>query len=345
MPDDTESTKDEGDAADATPTPSSTPTPQAPAPDPAAAAEPKPPADAPAADAPAPAAAATSSPASRRAAAAPRPGLLRGFFSGFFKIRDEPTVIGRAFMAGLCLATVLALWFWATRGTAEERVISPTTIGSPEEVFGSFHSLWFERALMRNLVASLWRVTQGFVLAAVIGIPLGILCGSFKRIDAFFAPVSIFGRNIPIVTLVPITLMWFHTPEAQKVAFIVTACVAFVLFDSARSVSDVSKEYLDTAYTLGASRWQVLTKVLIPLAMPDILNSLRLLFGLAFGYIIVAEAVEMSTGVGTLIIVSQRRGPREHVYLIILVITMAAYIIDRILYSLQRALFPYRYER
>jgi ABC-type nitrate/sulfonate/bicarbonate transport system permease component len=89
----------------------------------------------------------------------------------------------------------------------------------------------------------------------------------------------------------------------------------------------------------------VLTKVVIPLALPDIFNSVRLLFGLAFGYIIVAEALDMDSGIGVLIMQSQRRGPREHVYLILLFITVVAYALDRVLYFVQRRLFPYRYGR
>lgn len=274
-------------------------------------------------------------------------GFFTGFFTGFFRIRDEATAAGRILMGGLCLAAVAGLWFWVTRGAVPEaRIVSPATLGSPEEVFGSFVSLWFDRALMRNLVASLSRVFEGFGLALLVGVPLGILCGAFTRIDAFFAPISIFGRNVPIYALVPLAFMWFGSGEPPKVGFLFIACVAFVLFDAAENVRNVSDDYLDTAYTLGASRWQVLTKVLIPLALPGIFNSMRLLFGLAFGYIIVVEALDMSGGgVGVLIMQSQRRGPREHVYLILFALTLTAFLLDRFLFLAQRYLFPYRLGR
>ena len=274
-----------------------------------------------------------------------RASPLAGFFTGFFKIRDEPTLAGRAFMAALCLAGVAALWIYVTRGEAEQRIVSPYTLGSPEEVFGSFPALWTERGLLRNLGESFWRVLQGFGLAVIVGVPIGILCGAYRRIDAFFAPISIFGRNVPVVALVPLALLWFGTGEAPKIGFLFIACVAFVMFDAARAVGDVGTDYLDTAYTLGASRLQALTKVVIPLAMPAIFNSVRLLFGLAFGYIIVAEALDMDTGIGVLIMQSQRRGPREHVYLILLFITVVAFLLDRLLWFIQRNLFPYRYGR
>ena len=272
--------------------------------------------------------------------------FIKGFFIGFFKIRNEPTVVGKTVMAALCLAAVGGLWTAATRGAPEARMISPSALGSPEEVFGSFRELWFDRAFMRNLITSIIRVFEGFGLALLIGVPIGILSGTFFRIEAFFGPISIFGRYVPIYALVPLAFLWFGGGEPTIIGFLFIACVAFVMFDTGQNIRAVADDYLDTAYTLGASRFQVLTKVLIPLAMPEIFNSMRLLFGLCFGYIIVVEALDMSGGgVGVLIMQSQRRGPREHVYLILLFITAAAFLIDRLLFTVQRTLFPYRYGR
>jgi NitT/TauT family transport system permease protein len=273
-------------------------------------------------------------------------GLFSGFFSGFFKIRDEPTIAGRLAMGLLCLALIAVLWVAVTRGAAEERFVSPATLGSPEEVFGSFSKFWdpaIDKKLDRDIFLSLWRVIKGFGIAALIAIPLGILCGTFKRINAFFAPISIFGRNIPVVALVPLTFLLAGSDEGRKVLFLFIACVSFVLFDATQIVSRVPDKYLDTAYTLGASRLQIIFKVLIPLALPDLFKSLRLLFGLAFGYIILAEMFDLGGGgLGALIFMSQRRGPREHVYLLLLVITLVAYVIDRFLFWVGRHLFPYR---
>jgi ABC-type nitrate/sulfonate/bicarbonate transport system permease component len=273
--------------------------------------------------------------------------VIRGFISGFFKIRDAPTVLGRLLMGGLCIGLIFLAWWLVTRGAAEERIVSPATLGSPAEVFGTFKSLWFERALTRNTIASLWRVVQGFGLAALVGIPLGVLCGTFPRINAFFAPINIFGRNIPMVALIPLVALWASTPEGEKVLFLFMACVAFVLFDATQIIAKVPQKYLDTAYTLGASRTQIVFKVLIPLALPELFNSLRLLFGLAFGYIIVAEMFDLGGGgLGALIYGSQRVGTlKYHVYLLLVVITLVAYLLDRFLFWVGVQLFPYRFKR
>ena len=155
-----------------------------------------------------------------------------------------------------------------------------------------------------------------------------------------------FGRNIPLAALIPLTFFFFGIGEWQKVMFIFIACVAFIIADVTLAISDVSSRYLDTAYTLGANTWQTMIKVLVPLAMPTVFDSARVLFGLAFGYIMLAEMVKLGSeegGLGHLIRMSQREGPREHIYLIVLIIPVVALVIDRILFWIQRELFPHRY--
>ncbi|MBI2824756.1 MAG: ABC transporter permease [Planctomycetia bacterium] len=267
----------------------------------------------------------------------------------FFSLR-RPTPAWQSVVFGLlCLATVLGIWWFVTAGDPDEpeqRIVSAASLPSPKETLDTFHSLWFDRGLTRNTMLSLRRVTLGFALAAAVGVPLGVLCGCFSWISAFFAPLSIFGRNIPIAALIPVTFLLFGIGETQKTMFIFIACVAFVLTDTARAVSDVGEQYVDTAYTLGANRWQTILKVLVPLALPSVFNSLRLLFGLAFGYIMLAELVKIggeSGGLGDIILTSQRRGITGHIILVLLIIPVVALVIDRLLFWIQRELFPYRY--
>jgi NitT/TauT family transport system permease protein len=246
----------------------------------------------------------------------------------------------------LCIALVLGLWWLATSGDPENRLVSRYALPRPAETFASFPMLWSERYLTLNTVASLRRVLLGFGLATLIGIPIGVICGCFPRANSFFVPLTTFGRNIPIAALIPLMFGLFGIGEFEKIMFIFIACVAFVIFDTARAVLDVGTPYIDTSYTLGASRWQIIRKVLFPLAMPSVFNSLRLLFGLAFGYIMLAELVKYggeSGGLGDLIEMSQRQGPREHIILILLIIPILALGIDRALYWVQKELFPYRY--
>jgi NitT/TauT family transport system permease protein len=272
---------------------------------------------------------------------------FRDFAGEFFRLRKEIPLWQVAIFAAAGLAFCLGLWWFVTRPNAEgERLISRYNLPSPAETFDSFQSLWEERFLTVNTIVTLKRVTLGFGLATVIGVPLGILCGCFPRVNAFFLPMTIFGRNIPIAALIPLLFGLFGIGELEKVMFIFIACVAFIVSDTARAVAEVGTQYVDTAYTLGASRRQVILKVLVPLALPGVFNSLRLLFGLAFGYIMLAELVKFGAeagGLGDLIETSQRQGPREHILLILVIVPVLALLIDRALFWIQRELFPHRY--
>jgi NitT/TauT family transport system permease protein len=234
----------------------------------------------------------------------------------------------------------------ATLTGKRDRIVPHRVLPSPGETFASFPSLLFDRKLDLNILVTLRRVVLGFGLAVLIGLPLGVLCGCFPAVNAFLMPLNVFGRNIPIAALIPLMFAFFGIAEQQKVMFIFFATVAFIISDTARAIADVGSHYIDTAYTLGASRRQVILKVLVPLAMPSVFNSFRLLFGLAFGYIMLAETVKFggeAGGLGDIILTSQRQGPREHIILVLLIIPVVALGVDRLLFWIQQELFPHRY--
>ncbi len=252
-----------------------------------------------------------------------------------------PPLVGRA-LGVLAVAVVVLAWGLLTMGaTPETRLISPVLLPSPMEVIRAVPSL-LERDLLAGVFATLERVFLGFGLAVLVGVPLGILAGAWRVFDAASAPMAIFGRNIPIAALIPMTILWFGIDETQKVMFIFIACIPFVFSDAVVALTGVHQRYVETAQTLGASDGQVVRKVLVPLAMPDIFNSLRNLFGLAFGYIMLAELINARHGLGYLLSTSQRRGLIEHIILILVLIGALAFVIDRGLLWFQRGLFPFR---
>ncbi len=279
---------------------------------------------------------------------------------------------GEAVVAGvLCVALCGAVWWVLTAAPEpEQRIVSAMKLPSPGETFGELprlltgdsgyraeqeegvetpgwlRRLFSEQSLLANIWVTLRRVALGFGLAVAVGVPVGVLCGCFTRMSAFLAPLVIIGRNIPMAALIPLTFYLFGIREYQKVMFIFIACVAFVIGDAAGAIGDIRSQYIDTAYTLGASRRQIILKVLVPLAMPNIFNSLRLLFGLAFGYVMLAEMVKFGSeagGLGHLILMAQRRQLLAVVYLVVLIIPLVALALDRLLLFAQRQLFPYQY--
>jgi ABC-type nitrate/sulfonate/bicarbonate transport system permease component len=310
-------------------------------------------------------------------------------------LRDAPSYL-EGLGWGAAAVVLLALLWWALTA-GENPILDSYTLPSIKQTWLSLPELWFQRELSISAITSLARVLAGFLVSAAVAVPLGVIAGSYLRVNAFLKPLSLFGRNVPIAALIPLTLMWFGIDEVQKVMFIFLATVSFVLFDTTNAVQSVHDRFLDTGYTLGVHHtprkgallaglfaavytvaalcgawwmnsaltelktwtwilacggiafllWypimshQALRKVLLPLALPDIANSLRLIFGLAFGYIMLAEVINARHGLGSLIIISQRQGPREHIYLCLIIISLMAWAIDRIIMMAQRHLFPY----
>ena len=262
-----------------------------------------------------------------------------------FALRSEGPPLVRRAAGALGVAIVVLLWWLLTLGaTPESRVISPVLLPSPGQVMRGIPALFSERALVASVAATLKRVFGGFLLAIAVGVPLGIIAGSYRVFDALTRPLSVFARNLPVAVLIPLTILWFGINETQKVMFIFIATVPFVFFDSVRAIGAVHDRYVETAQTLGASPTQIVSKVLIALAMPDIFGGLRNLFGLAFGYIMLAEVINAEHGLGHLLMNSQRLGLTEHIFAILILIGLLAYGIDRLLFWFQKGLFPYRAE-
>jgi NitT/TauT family transport system permease protein len=266
-------------------------------------------------------------------------------YSGFLRIR-EPLAAWKSWLLGMLpVLALLAIWVFVTTGAAEERVISPTILPSPAEVIASFPLLWFDRALTRNLAVSFKRVVEGFALAVAVSFPLGVLMGSFTKVKAAFTPLTVFGAYLPIPTLVPLTLSLFGTGELQKVVFLALAFSIYLVPLFVAAVDAVDDTYLKTAYTLGASQSEAVSRVLLPIAWPEIWQAMRLGFGVGWSYILLAEMVDIGSGIGGIIITSQRRGPREHIYLVLAMIVVVAFFTDRLWAGVGRFLFPYREQK
>ena len=238
------------------------------------------------------------------------------------------------------IAVILFLWWFVTRGGPTEAIISPSKLPSPGAVAGSVPTL--KDSLFDGIIATLERVLLGVVLAAIVGVVLGVLAGANRAVSAALAPLVIFLRSIPMGALLPLMVMAFGTDEKEKVMFIFFAIVPFVFSDSVKAISIVPERYVETAQTLGASRRQIMLKVLVPLALPDIITSLRFQFGLALGYVMLAEELNAPSGLGSMLNVFQIRGKTEQGYALLFIIALLAFLIDFLVRFFQRGIFQWR---
>ncbi len=264
-----------------------------------------------------------------------------GKFCGMAVRRDTSVLAG----FGLTLAFVgllLAGWIFLTRGaTIEDRILAPLILPSPSEVLHAFPRLHSQQGLVRGVMVSFGRIASGFALATILAVPLGILMASYTKVAAFFRPLAIVSGYVPIVVFIPLSLAWFGIGEAQKVGFLFVGCFVALLPAVIRAVDDVPNDYVHLATTKGATHWQVVTRVLTPVAGPAIWNSLRVVYGVGWGWIILAELVNGDRGVGYLIALSERRGHTASIYAIVMVIVGVAILCDQIWLRAGRMLFPY----
>ncbi|MEI7751164.1 MAG: ABC transporter permease [Candidatus Omnitrophota bacterium] len=268
---------------------------------------------------------------------------MKKFFKGLFQIRGSVSQPWSVVLGLIPLAWIVFIWWFVTKGAiVEERMISPVILPSPLEVVQQIPLLLTKGKLIEGAVASFVRVGIGFLLAIAVALPLGIAMGSFSRVKAMFQPIAVMGGYLPIAALVPLTLVWFGTSEKQKYMFLAIAFFVYVLPLIVKAMDKVDDVFVQSAYTLGAGRWQIATKVLIPIAFYDIWQALRLAFGIGWSYIILAEVILSDAGLGQIITVAQRRGPREYIYLVILVIALLAFSTDKIMGWVGNKLFPYR---
>lgn len=242
------------------------------------------------------------------------------------------------------LTLLLASWWFLTEGdTIEDRILAPLILPHPLEVLHSFPRLHFEQGLVRSAFTSFVRVSVGFTLAAIVAVPLGVYMATFPAVAAFFRPLALIGAYVPIVVFIPLTLAWFGLSEVQKVGFLFIGCFVALLPLVIKSVADVPPAYLDVAVTKGATQWQLVTQVLFPVAKADIWDHLRGVYGVGWGWIILAEVVNAQQGLGYLISLSERRGHTASIFAIIVVIVAIAVACDQVWRLGGRLLFPYRY--
>ncbi len=259
------------------------------------------------------------------------------------RVRGQLSYARSLALTALFVVVILALWWFLTRGAPSERIVQQLILPSPLEVLKAFKPLHVEQGLVRSILSSWLRVTTGFTLAAIVAIPLGVYMATFPSVAAFFRPLALTGAYVPIVVFIPLTMTWFGIGESQKVGFLFIGCFVALLPLVIKDIADVPAAFLDVAVTKGASQWQLVRHVLFPVAQGNIWDHLRGVYGIGWGWIIMAEVfVRPPYGLGGLIEVSTRRSHTDAVFAVIIVIVLIAVACDQLWRLGGELLFPYR---
>ncbi len=205
---------------------------------------------------------------------------------------------GTSFALGLVSPIVL---FGAWCGLTYGGFAPPDFLPSPTEVLRGILQLFIEYDLWGAILVSSRRIGTAFLLASAIAVPLGVLMGSFEAINRLFEPVVSPLRYMPISAFIPLLILWFGIYEKQKIAFLFLGVFVYLLPVVVTAIRAVPEELVQTALTLGASKFQVIRTVLVPAALPEICDSFRVMNAISWTYVILAEAVNPEHGLGYMV--------------------------------------------
>jgi NitT/TauT family transport system permease protein len=211
----------------------------------------------------------------------------------------------------------------------------------PETVLSGLYKLFAENDFATDVGISVLRIVVSFSFACAIAVPLGILMGSFKRIEAIVNPLVSAWRYLPAPSFIPLLLMWFGTGERQKIALLFIGVFWFLISLIMDHVKSVREELIETSMTLGGSRWQILWTVVVPASLPDIVTAMRQMLAVSWTYLVIAEIVAATTGIGAVMMRAKRFLHVEKIMAGIIIIGVLGLSFDFLFRFARRRLFPY----
>ncbi|MGF7006570.1 ABC transporter permease [Aminobacter sp. BE322] len=272
-----------------------------------------------------------SAPGARKAVAARRRR------SSLFAVRKGLDKATSTAMSLAFFAVLLVLWS-AVSGLG---VVGDFFLPSPLAVLTTARQLYFQDGFVLDLAVSIYRVGVGFLLAALIAVPLGLLMGSFQLFRSMLEPCLAFMRYMPATAFIPLLVLWLGIDDAQKFSVIFVGTFFTLTLMVMVSTLSVPIALIESAMMLGASPARLVRKVILPAAKPAIFNDLRIVLGWAWTYIVIAEIVAASSGVGYVILKASRYMDTATIFVGIISIGLVGLTSDLLFIAAGRRLFPY----
>ncbi len=250
----------------------------------------------------------------------------------------QPVAPGTRVVLGIAFFVLFfAVWAVATLGG----FVQKTFLADPVTMLKSGWVLLTEMDFAEDIGMTVWRVLGGFAIAAALALPLGVAMGAWKPVEAFFEPFVSFARYLPASAFIPLLILWAGIGEAQKLAVIFIGSFFQLVLMVAVVVGNTRRDLVEAAYTLGSTDGSLVRRVLIPGAAPEIAEILRMVLGWAWTYVIVAELIGASSGIGHMITDSQALLATDQIIFGIIVIGLIGLVSDFAFKALNRRLFPW----
>ncbi|HZF17537.1 MAG TPA: ABC transporter permease [Steroidobacteraceae bacterium] len=238
-------------------------------------------------------------------------------------------------VAGLVVPLV-AWWLLSTSGWVQ-KIFMP----SPADVAARLWTWWTHDGMLQDFWISIYRVTAGWLLSAVIALPLALFIGTYRPVQAFCEPLTDFIRYMPAVAFIPLVMLWLGIDEPSKIAIIFIGTFFQMVLMAAEDIRRVPMQQIEAAQTMGADRSEILSLVILESAKPALLDTLRVTMGWAWTYLVVAELVAANSGLGYAILKAQRFLQTDKIFGGILLIGAIGLAMDQAFRALHRRAFPW----
>ena len=239
--------------------------------------------------------------------------------------------------AALGLLLPFLAWGLVTSFGAVDTVFLP----GPLQVLKRSITWLLEDDLLQDAAISIFRVLAGFVLSAVLALPIGVLIGAFRPVEALLEPLTDFIRYMPAVAFIPLVMLWFGIGESAKISIIFIGTFFQMVLMIAENVRLVPMAQIEAALTMGATRNEMISLVLGQSARPAILDTFRITMGWAWTYLVVAELVAANSGLGYAILKAQRFLKTDTIFAGIILIGLIGLLMDQGFRWLHRRLYPW----
>lgn len=221
--------------------------------------------------------------------------------------------------------------------------VPPSILPSPVDVLTSVPELHFKDAMVRNLGYSMYLNIAGYVEAVAICVPIGFLIGLFPLFKGLFNRQVDAIRFIPLTAITGLFIVWFGIEDLMKIQFLAFGIIVYLLPVVIERINGVETVYQQTAFTLGASTWQTIRTVFFPAVFSKLFDDIRVLVAISWTYIIVAEMVNKTGGIGALLYSAARQSRIDKVFALLFLIVIVGFIQDKVFKALDRKLFPYKH--
>lgn len=232
---------------------------------------------------------------------------------------------------------VLLVWYVTSLNS------NPLFIPNPITVLENGKLLLITGQLQMAIIYTFKRILISSILAGLISLPLGLLVYNFQIIKYSINLVISLMRYVPVTAFYPLLIMWLGIDEQMKIAFLFIAAFVYMMPSVVISLEEINQDLIETGYTIGMNKLQVITRIQLPAMLPSILNSFVMCFGIGFTYSCVVESINAKYGLGYLIQQSSSRGKTDLVFLGIITIMIISFVFDNFAKWLIKKVFKWRY--